>query len=280
VNPNAPAAIGPPFSWRLKRFLNHLLPMGYPTARTFTVTWLPQMILMIWIVGAIVSSCARDRRLGVAEQLAVSPMGLRGLALARALGTAGPTILGLTALAAFEVWVLNKIGKEDLKEIALLPNRLGHLNTAYDLVYDPPRNHGADMQFGPALSLWLTLELPLRAMMVGLSLATVTTWLAIRVRSAARTLLVVGLTFIFCTVLIQLVENGMHQITFTPTSEILIPPEFPTFDEMLEIREQRLAFAHRELCLDSALRFGLPLLWLAYWWRWAGRGFGKRWLSD
>jgi hypothetical protein len=116
--------------------------------------------------------------------------------------------------------------------------------------------------------------------MVGLSLATVTTWLAIRVRSAARTLLVVGLTFIFCTVLIQLVDNGMHQITFTPTSEILIPPEFPTFDEMLEIREQRLAFAHRELCLDSALRFGLPLLWLAYWWRWAGRGFGKRWLSD
>ncbi len=234
---------------------------GPQTARPLLLgaIWVPETLLSLWIIWAVSTAFTRpgDRR--DAGALASTPLPPRTVVLARTIAPTYPAIVVLVGLAALEASLAAIWGGESLLY------RLGHI--AWVEALRP--FFEITVPWGPLKAL-LILELPARTLLFGVALAALTSWAAARAHSPLRA---AGITLAICAA-IFLLALATDWIVY----DRLLPWE-QLFHHSDTMAPARIRTAHQivliELTYDLSARFLIPLLWLAWWWQWADRGYAQ-----
>jgi hypothetical protein len=233
---------------------------GPQTARPLLLgaIWVPEALLSLWIIWVVSTAFTRPGERRDDDALTSTPLPRRTVVLARTIAPTYPAIVVLVGLAALEARLAAIWGGESLLY------RLGHIAWVEAL-----RPFEITGPWGPPKTL-LILELPARMLLFGVALASLTAWAAARAHSPLRA---AGTTLAVCAA-IFLLALATDWIVY----DRLLPwDQFFLHSDTME--PARIRTAHQiiliELAYDLSARFLIPLLWLAWWWRWANRGYAE-----
>jgi hypothetical protein len=220
--------------------------------------------LPLWMIWAIVASFSRDRVSGDHHQIAATRISPRRILLIKIVAPAAPALCaGLVAGIITALW-LSVIGHSAFEQITLIPAFL-RMGEDYEIsvLSDLLRPKGAALTF-------LIVQMAL-GVLVALTIAS---WLGVRRRGLVTSVLLGWGIWLLLTMLPIALDFGWSWLAWDA--------DFFRFDNLVNFREQGRAFvamARWQFLLQALSTLVLPMLWLAYWVRWARRDFEEEYLG-
>ncbi|MBN1477376.1 hypothetical protein JXA47_11535 [Candidatus Sumerlaeota bacterium] len=244
----------------------------FPAAMDLYLISLPQLALAIWIVWMVVNTAVRDRELGIARQLAVTPISPRTVALSKALAPTSLAIVTITLLAAVEAWGLTESSK--IRQSESLLWRLGH--TQWFWIMSRSWYTGYEH---PMAVIWrsvFAVELILRGLLMALTVATLALRVAASSGSVVRSFSLTCAWAVGLVVLVWLLDWEMYRLLWRDS--LAWTEVWNSHTQRGEVRG--LWSIRFEYLWDLLIHIAAPLFWLRYWWRWTARGFPRVYFQE
>ncbi|KAA0221295.1 hypothetical protein EDM76_13795 [bacterium] len=223
------------------------------------VVWGPQALLALAMIGIVSWTSVRDRRDPALAMTLIAP---REIALAKTFAPTALSLLLITGLAAWEAIELPG------PPILTFFFRMGFTNwgtASIDTLGFRP---------SPLGEVLVRAFLVVRTLLAGLGLVTFTAWVAARSRRSHAAMGIALLAGLLVPGTVLLTEQSLraHVFPYPFNPDIDVHVTFAQYQAAGNVR----AAVHGEAAMILITRLLLPLLWLAWWWRWTRQGFARR----
>jgi hypothetical protein len=244
----------------------------FPADTDLYLIGLPQLALAIWIVWMVVNTTVRDRELGIARQLGVTPISPRAVAIAKALAPTSLAIASITLLAVVEAWGLTE--SSNIRQSECLLWRLGH--TLWFWIMSRTWFTGYEPTLASIWRLLFAVEIVLRGLLMALTVATLAHRVAASSRSVVRSFSLTCAVAVGLVVAVWLLDWVMHRLLWKDS--LAWTEVWNSYTMGGEVRG--LWSLRFEYLWDFLIHIVAPLLWLRHWWRWTARGFPRVYFGE
>jgi hypothetical protein len=243
-----------------------------PAGADLRLICVPQLVLAIWIVWMVVNTTVRDRELGIAPQLGVTPLSPRLVALSKAFAPTCLAIVTIALLAVVEAWALSEAPHIRQREAMLW--RLGH--TPWFWLMSRTWFTGYDPSLAEAWRVMFAIELIVRGLLMAITVATLTLWVAASSRSVVRSFAVTCAWGVGLVLVVWMMDWLLFQMLWKDSlAWTEVRRSYYVTGEAKGLWSIRF-----EYLWDLLIHIIAPLLWLRHWWRWTERGFPQAYFQE